>query len=226
MSVTVDTALNRNPRVPQHPRKPHRSGWTALPTELKLSILRLRLVLAKPITSTTHLSHAKRALLPLALVDRETHALATETYYTLNTFVVAGSKRERMVAYPNPAIGHLVRRLEVRLYVEPIGSMTRADEKTADSIVAGDDDWRFLLRPRGADEEVGGIGGRGRLKRWSRGSSRWQDAFPKLRALRVVLDVQLELFRGDRGPIGHSCFRSSGYLGFDLDSGWWGGGLR
>tara|TARA_R110002003_G_scaffold143_14_gene13288 strand:+ start:7938 stop:8642 length:705 start_codon:yes stop_codon:yes gene_type:complete len=146
-----------------------------LPTELKLHVLRQRLVLNRPITATTHASHSARCLLPLALTCKDFKDLAYEIYYKENTFVasraVSRTLKQCLWSYPNPAIGAWIRKLEVHIQVWPFTSSVGENWISRDGI----NGWRYLLVKNS-------------LGSYESDSTVWQRHFPALATLKVVLE--------------------------------------
>jgi len=100
-------------------------NWNELPLALQRNVLQHRLVFDRPITLQRHDSIIKRALLPLALANRQVHLLATEIYYESNTFIITPQTTYRKpwpkglmpVLYPSRDVGHLVRKFVLRVEV-------------------------------------------------------------------------------------------------------------
>ena len=151
------------------------ASFSDLPVELKLEILRYRLLIPKPLTAMSHHSHSRRLLLPLALTNKDLNNLACVVYYGENHFVVT-RKRNYLhgasslpFSYPNPAIGMWVRSLEVHFKVQDVvssagcGPSDHADETN---------EWRYLFDRPGDRADY----------------TNWQRCFPKLDNLKVVLD--------------------------------------
>ncbi|KAF1829077.1 hypothetical protein BDW02DRAFT_602868 [Decorospora gaudefroyi] len=95
-------------------------SFSMLPTEIKVHILSLRLVYDRPVTPTLHTYYRHNYLLPLALTCKELHTIATEMYYSKNEFIAQVTKRSEgrrphFFKYPNPAVGHWLRSLTVKL---------------------------------------------------------------------------------------------------------------
>jgi hypothetical protein len=147
-----------------------------LPTELKLQILRHRLLLVNSVTNLTHGSHSERSLLPLVLVSKELHNLAFVVYHGENIFALNRPVRGGW-SYPNPAVGAWLRKVEVRITVQ---SWKYHDENYPS-------DWKFLLEKENKGEVE------------KSGSTQWQRHFAELATLKVVLDYRL-------GPIHEKCF--------------------
>ncbi|KAF2662446.1 hypothetical protein K491DRAFT_773020 [Lophiostoma macrostomum CBS 122681] len=163
--------------------------WADLPTELQLKVLRHRLIFDRPITNTLHNVYAHRAVTPLAQTNKAMNALAIQTYYSENLFVLGRiwkmEKAEGYVwTYPHPAVAHWVRYLELKVKVE------MACCSDLDRMMADWSEWRHLLRP---NEDIANREGSGELSKyhagnsWTKDSSRWQNYFRKLKELKISL---------------------------------------
>jgi hypothetical protein len=156
-----------------------------LPTELKLHVLRQRLVLDRPITATSHASHSARCLLPLALTCKDFKYLAYEIYYKENTFVASRALSRTLSkflwSYPNPAIGAWIRKLEVHIEVWPCTSSI-CENGISRSEING---WRYLL----LNDSLGPS---------ESGRTVWQRRFPALATLKVVLEFNSTVLAGIR----------------------------
>jgi hypothetical protein len=93
---------------------PDMFDFTLLPTELKLNVLRRRLILPIGFTARKHASHSRRALIPLVLTSKAMRQLALEVYYGENTFIV--THNQSWFGYPKPAIGTWLRTLTVAIH--------------------------------------------------------------------------------------------------------------
>jgi hypothetical protein len=97
--------------------------FSELPTELKVAILRYRLLLCLPITTMSHPSHSAPVLLALVLTNKEIKSMALEIYYGENRVQI--ERRQNYSnpsagltwAYTHPAVSMWVRKLEVRLTI-------------------------------------------------------------------------------------------------------------
>ena len=111
------------------------TGWNDLPFALQRKILEHRLLFGRPVAYERHGSIIRRALLPLALVNRQLCFQATQTYYESNTFIIAPKsyppggwhKNHKYVPYPGRAVGYLIRRLELHIPVGIWKSATSLD---------------------------------------------------------------------------------------------------
>jgi hypothetical protein len=117
----------QSPSSTSDTRKDDVFRFNDLPMELKLMVLKARLVVANPITPLAHYVHAKQRLVPLASISKALKQLAYETYYKCNNFVAQASKiyphpddyvyARPSFKYPNPELGAWIQDLTVKLTV-------------------------------------------------------------------------------------------------------------
>jgi hypothetical protein len=94
------------------------TGWHRLPITLQRKVLEYRLVFERPTTHERHDIIVRLALLSWALVSKQLHLLATRIYYKCNTFAMhphhpERPRRQLPMAFSSPAVGLLVRKLEI-----------------------------------------------------------------------------------------------------------------
>ena len=167
----------------------------AVPTQLKLRIFEARLDANRPINANTHFVYAQGALLPLALVCKAFRDIAMDIYYKKNVFSLqtTGAYRRdgHLIQYPNPAIGHFVRKLTMNLNID-------FNFESLDAVLQSEMDWRHFPRidesrsspPLNYRQLRLNYGSRELIPEWSRESAtRWQNHFPKLDQLRIVLSL-------------------------------------
>ena len=117
----------------------HHLGFDDLPNELKLHILRYALALGEETIHAYdyHYLEAEACLnvIGLFLTNKAMHDIASEVYYSSNTFVIERSFDTRpgygagqfTFRYPSFKFGHFVRKLELRLAIWTLG-ITSTDE--------------------------------------------------------------------------------------------------
>jgi hypothetical protein len=161
--------------------------WSQLPTELQLMVLRYRVILPKALTAVSHPSHSRRVLLPLILTSKRMRELACPIYYGENEFKLSRRPRRGggvatesrsalchrahyIMAYPQPSVGTLIRKLEVHLAV----NMERGPNFYATFRIPtiGDWAWLFVAKNKPKLEHL----------------TEWQKAFPALCRLKIVLN--------------------------------------
>ncbi|KAK3197500.1 hypothetical protein GRF29_216g444211 [Pseudopithomyces chartarum] len=210
-------------RSPPH-EDPPGPTWKALPTEIKLYILRKRLLISKPITFKTHPSHSRRCLLPLMLTDKETKDLSRQIYYGENTFILSNDPRnymryDKFLRTPHPAHRPWVCKLELRIH-------DRDDRSHQFSCVESGTDpmhdlaWPLQLKPsfllynlfEPRDEAVREVKNRGYCCevhgqgdiKWTCGrtvhSAEWQNHFDDVRDLKIVM-IGTPCFTGQNGML-------------------------
>ncbi|KAF2125681.1 hypothetical protein P153DRAFT_91253 [Dothidotthia symphoricarpi CBS 119687] len=169
--------------------------WDELPLELKLRVLEERLLLSRPLHPSTVENHVKRALLPLVLSNKEIRLLATEAFYSKNSFVARRFRRREYdefpdispFCYPNATIGPFVRKLEVHLIINTSISSVQG-------MLTSDLDWRYLLRPNeGVMPEPKRMKHESFNNAWTPQTTRWQDCLPNLLDLKIVLTVKASI---------------------------------
>ena len=156
--------------------------FSQLPEELKLHILRERLVLPRPISAISHASNSIRLLHPLALANKALNNLTITVYYGENTFFIQHCSTkwrpsmqrigtEKMFCYPNTAIGIWVCKIEVRIIIQ---SKVLYDTRS-DDIHYINSQWPYLLVDHTKTNQLAAC-------------VTWQQSFPKLREMKVVVD--------------------------------------
>ncbi|KAF1948990.1 hypothetical protein CC80DRAFT_555798 [Byssothecium circinans] len=182
------------------------SAWSRLPAEIKMKIFsHAGIVILRPVQPTTAPIHTIRLLTDgMGRVDRESNILATDAFYKENIFVAEFCRSYnggRTFQTPPPAYGHLVRRLEVHLRIEltPLSIQKLLDRES---------DWRYLLAlDEGAgelrswrlrDQSPGPLHRGGVDLGWHPSVTDWQDGFPNLDTLKIVL-ICNEIIRGLEG---------------------------
>jgi hypothetical protein len=84
--INVNTEITAPSLQDMAPAYDNFHKFPQLPTELKVIILRERLLISSTITELAHASHSSRVLLGLIRVNKELQALASEIYYGENAF--------------------------------------------------------------------------------------------------------------------------------------------
>jgi hypothetical protein len=167
-----------------------------------MDILRYRLVSLRPLNIITHLSFTTQRgrFLDIALTHRVILApLARSVYYNENIFILSRTlNRPGQVSfmYPNPRIGHQVRRIEVKLKVDI--------KYLKDKVWNLDYDWRFLLRCKGntVPKVINGTcyGTKNHRKTLVQRSCNWQEHFPTLKTLKLIFyDTKESLQNSESG---------------------------
>lgn len=176
-----------------HNPDPPRAGFTTLPDELKVMILRFALEEPEPIFAPVcHRPQISPTFLALACTDKAMHGLAAEVYYGCNTFAVMPEcspfirdddhplKCYRLTGslYPPFKYAHLVRTLELNLRLVSHLDMWRYFQDGIEHDGPTDkiyhwNDWQVLLRPSRVQP------GRS-AKAPTKSRSEWQKHFSKL----------------------------------------------
>lgn len=162
-------------------------SWQSLPTELKAMVLRHLLLLPDSVMLPKHTRHSARYLLKLLLTNKEMASLAFDVYYGENTFLITrsfnrknheryrkmGTIRPYNWAYPNPAVGQLVRSLEVIIRTDSDAGfeMARTSERSIQ--------WAHLFIDDSKPELSN--------------CSAWQRKFPKINHLKLVVTFKKTL---------------------------------
>jgi hypothetical protein len=153
-----------------------------LPDKLPLPIFGHRLETPETKTAAIHslstTSQTNGHLLAVRLTCKRFSRIAMEMYYTKNTFVAQkGScyypvvhKHEVFSTYSNPTIGHLLRTLELRLYVS-------ISLKSLEQLLAHQNEWRFVL------------GDNGDTSQQATTLTEWQRSFPNLVNMKILLFI-------------------------------------
>jgi hypothetical protein len=164
-----------------------RGGWSKLPTEIKLMILRFRLELSRPIHYRAHCIHVLRVLQGLCAVSKETCELALEVY-NANNFILERSAAMRLchdgpsfaLFYPKARVGAFVKAIDLHLRVDDsfkYDSYRPAAVYDPRGNEIWVNQWSYLLRP---------CGGQGVNTRWTN----WQISLPNLVTLNLIMDIR------------------------------------
>jgi hypothetical protein len=175
---------------------PSACHWDKLSTELQLQILNNFVTLRRPIglSPSTAPIHTKR-LIPsgAGIVNRRMNILVTDTFYKNNTFVVRYAQdhtSKKFLCTPPRAFGHMIRHLELHLSLDMHQSL-----KSFKQLLYSVSDWQWYLTP---DADIAppqplpyhchcGYSESQPFATWSPQSTSWQDHYPNLASLKVVI---------------------------------------
>ena len=162
-------------------------GWSSLPTEIKLEILRHILVFRRPIKVAYHWALPKYYLAPLILAgDRQLAQLARDIYYKENEFVLFRCSVKdpgHIWRSPQPAVAALIQRLAIRITIHSHQSHSEYWPNIGE--------WRYLLAPRPNAQHFGN-------PLFGSNTARWQQSFRRLKRLTVSLVVGASVLNLDR----------------------------
>jgi hypothetical protein len=162
-------------------------GWHKLPEELKVQVLRERLLMANSMSPLSHRSHTTRALLPLSLTSKAMRALALEVYYSENRFKLTSSGQKSW-AEPGVLIRKYLRDVEVHIRTDITKGIFRIEDSRNYY-----KEWCYLLIDDTKNKLAACAG--------------WQKKVPSLKHLKVVIEIQ-KIRHQERAFEWHTCYES------------------